>query len=147
MTGNGWEDGREGIISFSRACPLRTFLFRSAFVNSQWQNFCRTAAGADETEKSQMTWTDAKIARLDQPGMHNVAGGLGLYVHVTQAGSKSYVARYRYGGTRPEMGLGSTRFVSLREATLAALEIGGSDRSTEQLHRNDRAPHAAAHCA
>jgi integrase len=70
-----------------------------------------------------MRWTEAKIARLSKPGLYNLAGGLGLYVSVTGAGGRSYIARYRRDGKRREMGLGSTRFISLDQAMEAALEI------------------------
>jgi integrase len=70
-----------------------------------------------------MRWTDAKIARLSQPGMYNLAGGLGLYVSITGAGGRSYIARYRRHGRRHEIGLGPTKAITLTEATQAALNV------------------------
>lgn len=49
------------------------------------------------------------------------ADGNGLYLQVTEAGTKSWVLRYQLAGKRREMGLGPVALVSLQEARQAAL--------------------------
>jgi integrase len=60
------------------------------------------------------------IASITQAGRH--ADGGNLYLNVTAAGARSWVFMYKLGGRQREMGLGSTRDVSLARARdLAAM--------------------------
>ena len=52
-------------------------------------------------------------------GVHNVTGAVGLYLKVGDAGA-SYFYRYRHGGNRRSMGLGSREAIGLAEAKEAA---------------------------
>ena len=60
------------------------------------------------------------------PGMHKISNAVGLYLKVGETGAGSYVYRYRIGDRRPEMGLGSRKFlgspngITLGEAREAA---------------------------
>ena len=58
--------------------------------------------------------TVARVNSLKQPGMY--ADRDGLYLNITKRGSKSWILRYQLNGKRRELGLGSTRHVSLAEA-------------------------------
>jgi integrase len=58
------------------------------------------------------------VANLHQPGRY--CDGNGLWLQVAPGGTKSWVFRYDFDGTRHEMGLGSITFVSLAEARKAA---------------------------
>lgn len=53
-------------------------------------------------------------------GLH--ADGGGLYLNVTDGGTRSWVMRYQLRGARHEIGLGPTSLVSLQEARQRALE-------------------------
>ncbi|MEK8123539.1 Arm DNA-binding domain-containing protein [Methylocystis sp. IM4] len=63
--------------------------------------------------------TAAKV-RTAGPGVY--PDGLGLYLCVSDSGSKSWIYRFSWQGRRPEMGLGSLIDVSLADAREAALE-------------------------
>ncbi len=60
------------------------------------------------------------VARSQKPGYHS--DGAGLYLSVSQSGSKSWVYRYKAAGRPHEMGLGSFRTTSLAEARAKAQE-------------------------
>ncbi|MFO1118317.1 MAG: integrase arm-type DNA-binding domain-containing protein [Beijerinckiaceae bacterium] len=64
--------------------------------------------------------TARTVAALKAPGMY--ADGDGLYLAVAKSGSASWLYRYRSGGKRPELGLGSLKDVSLADARLKAAE-------------------------
>jgi hypothetical protein len=50
-------------------------------------------------------FTDRHLQALSKPGYH--ADGGGLYVHVSESRTKSWIYRYTVDGRRREMGLGS----------------------------------------
>jgi integrase len=52
------------------------------------------------------------------PGMYPDGGG--LYLQLSKAGGKSWVFRYRYGGSEKYLGIGSYADVSLKDARLSA---------------------------
>jgi integrase len=64
--------------------------------------------------------TAIKCKKLIKPGFYN--DGLGLYLQVTPAGSKSWVYRYKRNGKSKKMGLGSFHTVSLSDARGLAKE-------------------------
>jgi integrase len=55
-----------------------------------------------------------KIAAIREPGYYGDGGG--LYLRVTQTGTKAWIFRYSLGGRRRDMGLGTIDVVSLAEA-------------------------------
>jgi integrase len=59
-----------------------------------------------------------KIAQLKAPGKYH--DGLGLYLHISPTGSKSWAFRYMIDGRAREKGLGPTHTVSLAEARTRA---------------------------
>jgi hypothetical protein len=61
------------------------------------------------------------VQRAKEPGMY--PDGLGLYLQVSQAGTKSWVFRFKMPGgkTSREMGLGSLHYFTLQEARARAL--------------------------
>lgn len=59
------------------------------------------------------------VATLSTPGYY--ADGGGLYLQVTESGTRSWVFRYQRQGKRREMGLGPIALVSLQEARQAAV--------------------------
>jgi len=61
-----------------------------------------------------------QVQGASNPGHY--CDGLGLYLQVGSAGSKSWVLRYKIGGKGREMGLGSLTVVSLAEARAKAAE-------------------------
>jgi integrase len=74
--------------------------------------------------------TALRVAREKRPGTH--ADGLGLYLNVGEAGTKSWVFRFQLDGRRHEMGLGSVHDVTLAEARQKArdarrLKLDGVD--------------------
>ncbi|WP_369916549.1 tyrosine-type recombinase/integrase [Xanthomonas sp. NCPPB 3005] len=62
--------------------------------------------------------TARKVATVSEPDYYPDGGG--LYLQVSATGAKSWIFRYRFGGKRPEMGLGPVHTVSLAEAREAA---------------------------
>lgn len=64
--------------------------------------------------------TDKGVKALSTPGMH--ADGDGLYLAIKSDGGKSWVFKFRFGGKRREMGLGSAADVKLAMARTAADE-------------------------
>jgi integrase len=61
------------------------------------------------------------------PGRHG--DGRGLYLEVQPSGSRSWILRMQFQGTRRDLGLGSVRDVSLVEARIAAAEMRRKIRS------------------
>ena len=61
------------------------------------------------------------------PGYHGDGGG--LYLQVTEPGSKSWIFRFSIGGKRREMGLGPYPAVSLAAARAAAAEARSAVKS------------------
>jgi integrase len=59
-----------------------------------------------------------KIAQIKTPGKHH--DGLGLYLHVSPTGNKSWAFRYMIDGRAREQGLGPLHTVSLAEARTRA---------------------------
>lgn len=57
---------------------------------------------------------------LTKPGRH--ADGGGLYLEISPAGARSWIFRYRFGGRRRDMGLGSPPTVKLSDARALALK-------------------------
>jgi hypothetical protein len=70
------------------------------------------------------TATQIKSAKA---GLHKVAGATCLYLRKTSDGSNSgaWVFRYRLGGARHQMGLGSIGVLSLAQARKRVVELGG----------------------
>ena len=64
--------------------------------------------------------SDVKIRTLRKKGLH--ADGLGLYLKVTELGSKSWIFRFGIAGKRRDMGLGVSPAISLAEARQLAKE-------------------------
>jgi integrase len=56
------------------------------------------------------------VSRLTEPGMHPVGKVAGLYLQVTQSGSRSWILRVKVGDKRREIGLGAYPAVPLKEA-------------------------------
>jgi hypothetical protein len=56
------------------------------------------------------------VGRLKEPGHHAVGGVAGLYLYVTEAGSRSWVLRVMIAGKRRHMGLGGFPDVPLAQA-------------------------------
>lgn len=65
--------------------------------------------------------THKGVQSLSKPGMHG--DGDGLWLRVSQTGSKSWILRTAVHGRRKEFGLGSLKWVSLAEAREAAREL------------------------
>jgi hypothetical protein len=61
-----------------------------------------------------------KVASTKKPGFY--ADGDGLYLQVTDGGSRSWVYRFKTGGRTRDMGLGSLNTVGLAEARGMAAE-------------------------
>ena len=60
------------------------------------------------------------VAAERKPGVH--ADGLGLYLHVSKTGAKSWIYRFMLRGKSRDMGLGGLDVVSLSDARARALE-------------------------
>ena len=65
--------------------------------------------------------TTLKVKSLTEPGRYSDGDGLMLYVRAS--GAKSWILRAQVGGRRRDIGLGSTKAVSLADARQAADEI------------------------
>jgi len=61
-----------------------------------------------------------KVAALKTPGLH--ADGNGLYLQVTDAGSRSWIFRFQIDGKQRNMGIGPLSAVSLAQARQKAVE-------------------------
>ena len=55
-----------------------------------------------------------QIKNLTKPGKYS--DGNGLYLNIRSSGTKSWIYRYQLNGKRKEIGLGSTKSISLKEA-------------------------------
>jgi integrase len=64
--------------------------------------------------------TAVGVARLKKPGYHS--DGAGLYLQVSDAGTKSWIFRYKLAGRPREMGLGALHTFGLAEARQRAKE-------------------------
>jgi integrase len=64
--------------------------------------------------------TVAQVQGAKAPGLYPISNATGLLLQVNEAGNQSWVFRYRMGGTRRLMGLGSITKVSLGDARKAA---------------------------
>lgn len=71
----------------------------------------------------------ARSIRSLPPGVHADAGQKGLYLHVAESGSRSWLLRTVVHGRRREIGLGSLEWVSLAEARELARELRGVART------------------
>ena len=74
-----------------------------------------------------------KVSTMTEPGRHSDGGG--LYLNVTETGSRSWLFMYKIAGRRREMGLGSARDVPLGDARNLAADArrhlsGGRDPLT-----------------
>jgi integrase len=100
-------------------------------------------------------WTDAKITRFNEPGLHGL--GCNLYLNVPRSArktsgppAKQFIVRFRGpDGKRHDMGLGSTRLITLNEARQAAfnclrLLAKGGDPLAERRQRRLQARCALA---
>jgi integrase len=74
--------------------------------------------------------TARRVSVNNQPGMHSDGGG--LYLRIDKSGSKSWIYRYRVGQRQHDLGLGSTRVISLADARRKAVEI-----TRQRLDGND----------
>jgi integrase len=91
--------------------------------------------------------TSAKVTRLKTPGLYS--DGLGLWLQVSDFGTKSWVFRYRRYGARHDMGLGALHTVSLAEARARAraarqILLDGDDPLEMKRQRRDDARAATA---
>lgn len=81
-----------------------------------------------------------------RPGVHRVTGSTGLYLRKGENGAGSYFYRYRLGGKRREMGLGSLDDVKLADARRQANELAvqrASGRDPIETRRRERADNLA----
>lgn len=67
--------------------------------------------------------TAIEVKRLAKEGFHAVGTVAGLGLNINSRGSKSWVLRTSYGGSRRKMGLGSYPAITLAQATEKAREI------------------------
>jgi integrase len=77
-----------------------------------------------------------QIKNLTKPGKYS--DGNGLYLNIRSSGTKSWIYRYQINGKRKEIGLGSTKIISLKEAReLAAdatkLRNNGGDPKSHKI--------------
>ncbi|WDD94645.1 integrase arm-type DNA-binding domain-containing protein [Burkholderia sp. FERM BP-3421] len=56
------------------------------------------------------------VSRITKPGMHPVGKIAGLYLQVTESGSRSWILRVKVGDKRREIGLGPYPAVALKDA-------------------------------
>lgn len=91
--------------------------------------------------------TVAQVQAVTEPGLHPISNATGLLLQVNQAGSKSWIFRYRMGDTRRLMGLGSASKVSLadaRKAATAAASLRDSGADPVEARRKAKQDKAAA---
>lgn len=79
-----------------------------------------------------------RVQTLTEPGRY--ADGGGLYLVVDERGNKRWVFRYRFRGSRKDMGLGPLRDVSLAAAREAAAEARETIRRGSDPMRTQRTP-------
>lgn len=86
-----------------------------------------------------------QVEHLSEPGRY--LDGKGLYLVVSNVGSKSWLLRYQLGGKRRDMGLGPYPTVALKAARLAATEARSlimqgrdplDDRKAEQQRQKEQ---------
>lgn len=71
-------------------------------------------AGTSAKGRTADKLTARTVATITEPGRHSDGGG--LYLNVTPTGARSWLFMWKVAGKRREMGLGSARDVSLKEA-------------------------------
>ena len=82
------------------------------------------------------------VKKINKPGKHS--DGLGLYLVVEPTGSKRWEQRLTIKGKRCDLGLGSTKLVTLEEARLTAqlnkktAKDGGDPRQVKKLQDGER---------
>ena len=69
------------------------------------------------------------VKEVSKPGRYYDQGGSGLYLDVRNANSKSFVQRIRIDGKQRDLGIGSTRFVSLQDARHTAYQNQAAART------------------
>ena len=79
-----------------------------------------TKSWADILARSICRLTAVTVSKAKKPGLH--ADGAGLYLKVTEDGTKSWVFRFMMQGRARAMGLGSLHTVSLAQARTYATE-------------------------
>src|SRR5580658_10285770 len=92
--------------------------------------------------------TALRVQREKRPGMHG--DGKGLYLHVGESGTKSWIFRYQLDGRRHEVGLGSAYDVPLVEARQKARDarrLKGDGIDPLASKRASRAARRAAQAA
>lgn len=82
------------------------------------------------------------VGSVKDPGKYHDSKGTGLYLVVKPSGGKSWVQRLTIRGKRREIGLGSAKFVSLKEAREKALDnkrtaLAGGDPIAEKRKANN----------
>lgn len=88
--------------------------------------------------------TAADVAAATAAGAYPVTKATGLHLQVTATGRKSWVYRYRLGGARREMGLGSADRVTLIDARKAAVAAAASrDKGIDPIDQRKRDREAA----
>jgi Arm DNA-binding domain len=80
-----------------------------------------------------------RVQKLKRRGLH--ADGGGLYLRVTDGGTKSWMFRYGDGGKLRDMGLGPVHTISLPRARELARD---TPSSVVRRHRSDSAPEGRA---
>src|SRR5690349_3357703 len=93
--------------------------------------------------------TAAKVGTLKAPGLYADGNNLWLQVREGADGSisKSWIFRYRFGGKQRAMGLGSTRWINLKEAreeARAKLQLLRQHKLDPLEHRKSAAAERAA---
>jgi integrase len=91
--------------------------------------------------------TVAQVMGAKAPGLYPIHNATGLLLQVNEAGNQSWVFRYRLGGARRLMGLGSASKVSLaeaRKAATAAASLRDSGADPIEARRKAKQDRAAA---
>ena len=91
--------------------------------------------------------TVAQVMGAKAPGLYPIHNATGLLLQVNEAGNQSWVFRYRLGGARRLMGLGSASKVSLaeaRKAATAAASLRDSGADPIEARRKTKQDMAAA---
>ena len=86
--------------------------------------------------------TQLQITRLKAPGLYG--DGAGLWLNVTEGGSKSWVLRYTQGGKERRAGLGPFPEVTLAEARESAVNFRRQLRNGQDPVQEKRQAKAAA---
>ena len=91
--------------------------------------------------------TVAQVMEAKAPGLYPIHNATGLLLQVNEVGNQSWVFRYRLGGARRLMGLGSASKVSLaeaRKAATAAASLRDSGADPVEARRKAKQDKAAA---